>query len=252
MKTNVYDKERAANLPPLESSGKRTPQKIQAPAGKGWREWLVPVALILLVAIPLIVGAVRIAQLVGGAEITAENARFFASPVPVVVHIVDASVFAIFGAFQFVNSLRRRKPGWHRAAGRVVVGCGLFVGFSGLWMTLFYPRAAGSGDLLYVLRLVFGSAMIASLVLGFVAIRRGDVKGHRAWMMRGYAIGLGAGTQVLTQLVGSLIPGTPNELSVALLMGAGWVINLAVAEWVLRKRTTPLHRKASAVVAHPI
>jgi Predicted membrane protein (DUF2306) len=252
MKTNVYDKERAPNVPTLDTSGKRTPQKIRVPARKGSREWLVPVALILLVAIPLIVGAVRITQLVGGAEITAENARFFASPVPVVVHIVDASVFAIFGAFQFVNGLRRRKPGWHRAAGRVVVGCGLFVGFSGLWMTLFYPRAAGSGDLLYALRLLFGSGMIASIILGFVAIRRGDVKGHSAWMMRGYAIGLGAGTQVLTQLVASLILGTPNEFSVALAMGAGWVINLAVAEWAIRKRITTVHRKASAVLAHPI
>ena len=47
--------------------------------------------------------------------------------------------------------------------------------------------------------------MAVSIVLGYAAIRRGDVIQHRAWMMRGYAIGLGAGTQVLTQLAGSLI-----------------------------------------------
>jgi hypothetical protein len=52
-------------------------------------------------------------------------------------------------------------------------------------------------------------------------------------MMRGYAIGLGAGTPVLTLLVGELIAGPPSELSRALLMGAGWVINLAVAEWII-------------------
>jgi hypothetical protein len=37
-------------------------------------------------------------------------------------------------------------------------------------------------------------------------------------------------------LVGEVILGPPTELSRALLMGAAWVINLGVAEWVIRKR----------------
>jgi len=100
------------------------------------------------------------------------------------------------------------------------------------------PRM-GCGSTLYAVRLLFGAAMVGSLIVGFAAIRRRDVKQHRAWMMRGYAIGLGAGTQVLTQGVGGLILGAPTELSGALLMGAGWVINLAVAEWAIRKRPAP-------------
>ena len=56
-------------------------------------------------------------------------------------------------------------------------------------------------------------------------------------MMRGYAIGLGAGTQSLTLGNWFLIVGAaPGELSRALLMGAGWAINLAVAEWLVRRR----------------
>jgi hypothetical protein len=69
-------------------------------------------------------------------------------------------------------------------------------------------------------------------------------------MMRGYALGLGAGTQVLTLLAGELIAGPPNEFSRALLMGAAWAINLAVAEWAIRKRPARLARPASAVVSH--
>ena len=149
-------------------------------------------------------------------------------------------------------AFRRRRPGWHRVAGRLLVPCGLLVGLSALWMTLFYPRPAGAGDLLSALRLLFGSAMVVSIVLGFTAIRRGDVKRHRAWMMRGYAIGLGAGTQVLTLMVGELILGPPNELSRALLMGAGWVINLAVAEWAIRKRPATAARTARQLMAHQI
>jgi hypothetical protein len=135
-------------------------------------------------------------------------------------------------------------------AGRLLVACGVLVGLSGLWMTLFYPRAAGTGELLYALRLGFGSAMVASIVRGFAAIRRGDVQRHRAWMLRGYAIGLGAGTQALTLAAGALILGPPTELSGALLMGAGWVINLAVAEWAIRRHLHPVRLPGAGRPTH--
>jgi uncharacterized membrane protein len=214
--------------------------------------WLVPAGLLLLSAVPLIFGAVRLGQLAGGAEITPANARFFAAPLPVVVHIVCAAVYALVGAFQFLTGYRRRAFGFHRAAGRVLVLCGLLVALSGLWMTLFYPRPAGSGELLSAFRLVFGSAMVVSIVLGFEAIiRRRDVLGHRAWMLRAYAIGLGAGTQVLTGMAESLIVGQPSELSTALAMGAGWLINLAVAEWAIRRLPAQRARAASVAPSRP-
>jgi hypothetical protein len=81
---------------------------------------------------------------------------------------------------------------------------------------------------------VFGSALAACLVLGVAAVRRGDIATHRAWMVRAYAIGLGAGTQVFTEGIGGAIFGT-GVLAGDLAKGAGWVINLAVAEWALRR-----------------
>jgi uncharacterized membrane protein len=224
--------------------------KIKALARTGSAEWLVPAALLMLSAIPLISGALRLTQMAGGPDIMPANPRFLASPLPVVLHIVSVSVYSILGAFQFANGFRRRRPGWHRAAGRLLVPTGQLVGLSALWMTLFYPRADDTGDLLYAFRLLFGSGMILSITLGFAAIRRRDIISHRAWMMRGYAIGLGAGSQVLTLLIGELLAGPPVGLSHALLMGAGWAINLAVAEWVIRKRTAPPARRASAVVSY--
>ncbi len=191
-------------------------------------------AIFILSFIPLAAGIFRLAVLAGGAEVTPDNARFFASPTPVVLHIVGAVVYVILGALQFASGFRRRRPGWHRAAGRLLVLCGLMVGLSGLWMTLSYPIPYG-GHLLYVLRLLFGSGMVVSILLGFVAILRGDVTRHRAWMSRGFAIGLGAGTQALTLMAGEMIAGPPNDLGEALLNGAGWVINLSVAEWAIRR-----------------
>jgi len=210
--------------------------------------WLVT-GLILLSVIPLIFGALRLNELANGAEITPENARFFASPLPVILHIVGSAIYALFGAFQCVSRLWRRGTGWHRWVGRVLVPCGLIVGLSGIWMTLFYPRPEGASNLLFAFRLLFGSGMVLSILLGFIEIRRGNILQHRAWMTRAYAIGLGAGTQVLTGMVGALIFGKPNELENALLVGAAWVINLAVAEWSIRRRASNRARTTSTVVS---
>ncbi len=224
MSMTVTDQDRPSTLP----------QKPPAPARAASAKWVVA-ALILLSAIPLAAGVFRLSQLAGGAEITPANARFFAAPLPVVLHIISAGVYAVLGAFQFVPSLRRRRNGWHRIAGRILIPSGLIVALSGLWMTLFYPWPAGDGVILYGLRLFFGSAMLLAILLGSAAIRQRDFVRHGHWMLRGYAIGMGAGTQVLTGMVASIVADPPTELSRALLMGAGWVINLAVAEWIIRR-----------------
>ena len=198
----------------------------------GW----APFALVALVLVPAIAGSLRLLELAGGPQFMPANPRMTASPVPVVVHIVSAVVYATLGALQFSARFRRRRPGWHHVSGRVLMVLGLAVAFSALWMTLFYPHQPGTGELAYVFRLAFGSGMAASIVLGFTAIRRGDVARHRAWMTRAYALAIGAGTQVFTQAIGHAAFGT-GDLTTDLSLGAGWAINLAVAEYVIRRRS---------------
>jgi uncharacterized membrane protein len=210
------------------------------------RQWRVPAGLIALGLVPVIAGAARVGELAGGAPVTPDNARFFASPVPVLVHIVGASVYCLLGAFQFAPGFRRRRPGWHRVAGRVLVPCGLAAALSGVWMALFYPRPPIDDVLLTPIRLVFGAAMAGCLVLGVAAIRRRDIARHRAWMARAYAIGLGAGTQVLTHLPWILLFGQPRGFGRVLLMLAGWLINLAVVEWALRRPARPRGRRGAS------
>ncbi|MEV3979643.1 DUF2306 domain-containing protein [Nonomuraea sp. NPDC049758] len=197
--------------------------------------WIAPAGLLALSVVPLVAGALRLTELAAGAPVTADNARFFAMPVPVLLHIPASLVFCVLGTFQFQARFRAGRPGWHRAAGRVLVACGLVAALSGVWLTLFSDLPAGDGTLLAAFRLLFGTAMAACLLLGLAAIRRRDVARHRAWMTRGYAIGLGAGTQAFTLAFGLAAFGPPGELGRALLVGAGWVINLAVAEWVVRR-----------------
>lgn len=205
------------------------------------RSWPIPAALMALSAIPLTAGSLRLVQLAGGPALIPADDRFTGFPTALVVHITGAAVFAVVGIFQFVPGIRRRHRAWHRRAGRVVAAAGLAVAGSALWLTLVYEPEPGTGDLLYGLRLVFGSAMAGCLVLGFAAIRRRDIAAHRAWMIRAYALGLGAGTQVFTESIGGAVLGT-GPLAVDLAKGAGWLINLAVAEAAIR-RPSPVRRR---------
>lgn len=211
-------------------STRTTARPTQSARPTGW----VPYALVALVVIPAVAGSLRLVELAGGPLLLPANPRMTASPLPVVVHIVGAVPYAVLGAFQFSSRLRQRRSQWHRASGRAVVGLGLAVALSGVWMALFYPRQPGTGDLSFLFRLGFGSGMVACIGIGFSAIRRGDVFTHRAWMTRAYAIALAAGTQTVTLEVGPALLGS-GALVKDLSLGAGWVINLAVAELVIHR-----------------
>ncbi|MGA8045742.1 MAG: DUF2306 domain-containing protein [Dermatophilaceae bacterium] len=204
-------------------------------ARSGWR---LAAGLVVLSVVPLAAGALRLLQLAGGPELRPPDPRFAEVPVALVVHIVGAAVFALVGILQFLPRFRRAHRRWHRRSGRVLMAAGVAVGASALWLTVFYEPQPGTGALLYAFRLVFGSAMLAALALGFAAIRRGDVRSHRAWVIRAYAIGLGAGTQVFAEGFAEVLLGE-GVLVGDLAKGAGWVINLAVAEWAIRRRNEP-------------
>jgi hypothetical protein len=211
------------------------PRARTAPTRRGG--WLAVAGLLLLSLIPVLGGAFRLGDLTGG-TVTADNARFFASPIPVIAHIVGATVFCLLGAFQFLPGLRGRR-GWHRVAGFILIPAGLVAALSGLWMAAFYTSPDGGSPLLTIIRLAFGSAMAAGIVIGILAIKRRDFVAHGAWMTRAYALGIAAGTQAVVLAIWILSVGPVDTLTDALLLGAAWVINAAVAEFVILRRARP-------------
>lgn len=207
------------------------------------REWMIPAGLVVLALVPTLAGAVRVAELAGDPVVTPANARFVAEPLPVMLHVVGAVIYALLGAFQFAPGFRRRHRRWHRMAGGLLIPAGFLVAGTGLWMTATFPWAVGDGLAVYLERLLFGTMMLVSLILGLDAIRRRAFADHGAWMVRAYAIGMGAGTQVLTHLPWAvLMDAPPDGAPRAVMMGLGWVLNLVVAEWVIRRGTVQSRR----------
>jgi uncharacterized membrane protein len=197
------------------------------------RRWPLVTLLLVLSAVPVMSGTLRLIGVAGGPALMPANHRYGDFPLPLVLHIVGGIVFVLAGIVQFQPRFRRRHPIWHRRAGRVLVPAGLVAAGSGLVMTLFFEAQPNSGALLYLFRLGFGSFMAVSLVLGVTSIRRRDIAAHRAWMTRAYAVGLAAGTQAFTAGFGEALFGS-GVIAADLAKGAGWILNLAVAEVGIR------------------
>ncbi|HEU4580567.1 MAG TPA: DUF2306 domain-containing protein [Polyangiaceae bacterium] len=207
-------------------------------------DFKLPALLLALSLVPTLGGIARLARMWGDAP---EDARFLQAPLPVTLHVISATLYCLLGAFQFSPGFRLRWPGLHRGAGRWLTLCGLLAGATGFWMTVFYPIPTSlQGPLLYGVRLAVASAMMASLLIAWRSILRRDVPRHEAFMIRAYALGQGAGTQVLVLLPWMLLSGQSGGLTRDLLMTLSWVINLVVAEAIIGYRAALPRQHLSA------
>ena len=211
------------------------------PARRRGAGWLLPAGLITFGLVPILANALRrVAMAVAPAAPSSGDGGGMS--LPVILHVVGATVFVVLGALQFSAGFRRRRPSWHRIAGRLAILAALLAAGSGLWLA--FATLADYSPLLFVFRLLAAAGLALCIIFGFRAIRQRRLPRHRAWMIRAFAIGLGAATQVFTLGFGEGIFGK-SELSVALLNGAGWAINLAVAEWIIRRTPRRVVRPAA-------
>jgi O-antigen/teichoic acid export membrane protein len=161
--------------------------------------WLVPILLIIMTIIPALGGIIRLVGIANGNQ-SPEGLRFYNEPVVTFLHIISSLVFGIFGAFQFSNGIRSKYKNWHRTSGRLLIPAGFISALTGIYMTVFFPKLETDGPTLFYVRMVVGILMTICLCFAVNAILEKKFNIHGEWMMRGYALGLGAATQVITHL----------------------------------------------------
>jgi uncharacterized membrane protein len=198
-------------------------------------DWIIIGGLLLLSAIPAIAGIMRLGQFYSG-TLGPQHSRFQMNPILVSTHIVAVTIYSLLGALQFSRAFRRKFATWHRQVGKVLIVLGLISALTGIWMTLVLPSANFDGIVVYFVRLLVGSLMTVFIIFGINSIRKREFAQHGQWMLRAYALGLGAGTQVLTHIPWILFPQIQGETARAIFMTIAWVINAAVAESVIQIR----------------
>lgn len=205
-------------------------------------------AFILIYSLgPTVGGLVRMFELTGGPAILPPNPRALADPLPIALHILSSLLFCIAGALQFLPSIRRHNPASHRINGRVVAIAGCVSAATGLWMTHIYTFPTSlQGNLLYWVRMVLGSLMMGLIVWAVIAIRSRDIFRHAASMLRAYAIAQGASTQTMMGIAWIVLAGSEATGPMRdLIMVSAWILNLAVAEVLIRRLPKPAARPTS-------
>lgn len=204
-------------------------------------KWLKGPALLWLLGSILVLSAVaRLASMAFGAptsnpeDFATQSAFYVEQGWSPLMHLVAGLVFALVGPLQFSTALRQRAPKIHRMMGYAFVVSTTFIGVSGLWMNVFFPPVGGALKL--SANWVFGVALLLSVALAMRSIFARDVQRHRAWMIRTFAIGMGVATQRWILLPIFVALGEFDDTLIGVGVWGGWLLNVAIAEVVIRKR----------------
>jgi len=177
--------------------------------------------------------------------------RYAARPWLTLTHIISGFFFMVTGPLQFLPAIRNRWPKFHRVTGRVYILASAVAGFSALAIVPLLPvfgtftaKAASTfGALLFLL----------TTYLAYHQIRRREIRKHREWMLRSYALGLGIATfRVLLPLLMMPPLRLPFPEAWDTVVWLGFAVNLFVAEvWISMTRSQALvSAPINSAVAH--
>lgn len=194
------------------------------------------VAILLSVIILLASAAIRLADMTHEPT-DAFGVRYVQHPGVALLHIVPGLLFLTLAPLQFVARIRRRHIGLHRGLGRILASC---AAISGLFALVAAFRLPAFGDVgTQAATFFFGAIFLFSLAKAIWHIRRKEVRFHREWMIRAFALALGVATiRVFLGLFMALSDlGFEEVFSTCFWLGFG--VNLLVAEvWINRTRVS--------------
>ncbi|MBD1593465.1 DUF2306 domain-containing protein [Arthrobacter sp. S1_S22] len=201
----------------------------------------------VLVTIVMVSAAIRIAvdwpNIIAGTTPSDDDfaERYIAHPWLAYLHIAPGLVYLLGAPLQLSRRFRTRHYDVHRRLGRILLTCALI---SGMFAFLFGVPHAWGGAPEAVATVVFGCWFLTCLVLAFRAIRRDDVRQHRRWMIRAFAVGVAVGTiriwvgifQGVEQAIsGGTTPGAPDPTMFGVAFWLAFTIHVALGEWWLRR-----------------
>jgi uncharacterized membrane protein len=142
-----------------------------------------------------------------GAQFAALDEVFARHPVLTMIHIVPGLLFMALGPFQFSESIRARRPQWHRWNGRILVACGLVIGISALLMSFNMQSIGGVNQAASTI--LFALFFLFALNKAVWHISRREIILHRQWMIRAYTIGLAVAT--IRPIIGIFFASSPPK-----------------------------------------
>ena len=197
------------------------------------KPFVVLAVLFFATLLTIVLALVQVVQIPLGA-LPEDSRHLTATPIWHFMHVLAGATFGIVGPIQFSRVLMRKYGLLHRFMGRMFVAAGATISLSSLGLLWHFPDtysvAISSG------RLLFGIALGLALAIAMHAIRRRDFTRHRNWMIRGYAIGIGATAVSMVFFPIYVITGKPPMgLAADIAFLGAWTACIAFAEGLVRR-----------------
>jgi hypothetical protein len=149
----------------------------------------------------------------------------------ILAHIFTSCLAIALGPWQFIPAVCTRWPKAHRWIGRAYLGLGVLPGgIAGLYMAFH----AFGGMISHTGFCLLSLAWLFTAYRGYSAARAQRFAEHRAWMIRNFALTLGAVT-LRMQLGACFAAGLRFEDFYPWLAWTAWIPNVFAAEWLIRR-----------------
>jgi uncharacterized membrane protein len=158
--------------------------------------------------------------------------RYAAHPWLTMTHVVAGFFFMVTGPWQFMPTIRNRVLRFHRISGRVYIIAGLVAAITAL---AYVPLLPVFGTFTAKVASTLGATLfLISIFQAYATIRRREIRKHREWMIRSYALGLGIATfRALLPILMSSPLRIPFPEAWDTVVWLGFTINILVAEtWI--------------------
>lgn len=148
-------------------------------------------------------------------------------------HITGGILSLLIGPFQLLPKLRQHYPKLHRVMGRIYVVGILFIGTpSGLYMAMY----ANGGILASVGFSILAVLWFTTTLLAVMHAINRNLKAHKQWMIRSFALTFAAVTLRLWVPILSLGFSVDPEVTVIATAWLSWVPNILFAEIIINKK----------------
>ncbi|MFG3433318.1 DUF2306 domain-containing protein [Lysinibacillus fusiformis] len=164
-------------------------------------------------------------------EIELPNAKLWI--VMIQLHIALAIIALMTGPLGLSRALRMKNPHLHRWNGRIYVMVIVFNILPGYYVALYANGGIWSTIGFFILNTLW----LHTTINGYRFIRKGQVHRHRSWMLRSFFLTFANLTIYILVTILHYVAGLPYGFSYSLGAWLAFIINLVLAEIVIRKST---------------
>lgn len=148
------------------------------------------------------------------------------------IHIILALIALLTGPIGLFKRLRIKSPALHRWNGRIYLYSILLNFIPGIYAAFF----ASGGMTTTIGFLILDTLWLVTTVLSVYFVKKKDIQRHSEWVTRSFFLTFANMTIYIIVAITHNALNQPYGISYSIAVWASWVINLLIAEIVIRKR----------------